>query len=101
MATPSLWGGGRCRRRGAGRQRQGGEREEEERESRDYRVPFRIAGSRGSSISLPDTRKHNMSSQDLAAQLNKEFASVTSVRAIASVRPSLQRGGGPGGGGRA
>ncbi len=51
------------------------------------------------SISLPDTRKHNMSSQDLAAQLNKEFASVTSVRAIASVRPSLQRGGGPGGGG--
>jgi multidrug efflux pump len=50
------------------------------------------------SIALPDTRKHKQSSQDLAAQLNKEFASITSVRAIASVRPSLQRGGGGGGG---
>ncbi|MCI3133772.1 efflux RND transporter permease subunit [Phenylobacterium aquaticum] len=51
------------------------------------------------SISLPDTRKHAMTSQDLAAQLNKQFASITSVRAIASVRPSLQRGGVGGGGG--
>ena len=51
------------------------------------------------SISLPDTRKHNITSQDLAAKLNKDFASITAVRAIASVRPSLQRGGGPGGGG--
>jgi multidrug efflux pump len=51
------------------------------------------------SIALPDTRKHKQSSQDLAAQLNKDFASITSVRAIASVRPSLQRGSGGGGGG--
>ncbi len=49
------------------------------------------------SIALPDTRKHKQSSQDLAAQLNKDFATITSVRAIASVRPSLQRGGGGGG----
>ncbi len=55
--------------------------------------------SGNASISLPDTRKHAMTSQDLAAQLNKQFASITSVRAIASVRPSLQRGGTGGGGG--
>ena len=45
---------------------------------------------------MPDDRKHKISSQDLAAQLNKEFSSITSARAIASVRPSLQRGGGGG-----
>ena len=47
--------------------------------------------------SLPDGGKHAISSQDLAAQLNKDFSKITSVRAIASVRPSLQRGGGGGG----
>jgi multidrug efflux pump len=40
-----------------------------------------------------------VTSNDLAAQLNKEFSSITSVRAIASVRGSLERGGGGGGGG--
>jgi multidrug efflux pump len=51
------------------------------------------------SASLPDNGKHKISAQDLAAQLNREFSSIPSVRAIASVRPSLQRGGGgPGGG---
>ncbi|MEO8114072.1 MAG: efflux RND transporter permease subunit, partial [Phenylobacterium sp.] len=54
--------------------------------------------SGGANAVLPETRKHKISSQDLAAQLNREFSSITSVRAIASVRPSLQRGGGPGGG---
>lgn len=38
-----------------------------------------------------------ISSQDLAAQLNREFSSITSVRVIASVRPAFQRGGGGGG----
>jgi multidrug efflux pump len=47
---------------------------------------------------MPDDRKHRISSQDLAAQLNRDFSSITSARAIASVRPSLQRGGGGGGG---
>lgn len=41
----------------------------------------------------------DISSQDLAAQLNRELSSITSVRAIASVRPAFQRGGGGGGGG--
>ncbi|MDB5424952.1 MAG: AcrB/AcrD/AcrF family protein [Phenylobacterium sp.] len=48
---------------------------------------------------MSDTKKHTITSQDLAAQLNREFSSITSARAIASVRPSLQRGGGGGGGG--
>ncbi|WP_332766974.1 efflux RND transporter permease subunit [Phenylobacterium sp.] len=39
-----------------------------------------------------------ITSNELAAQLNREFSSITSVRAIASVRGGLQRGG-PGGGG--
>lgn len=39
----------------------------------------------------------DISSQDLAAQLNRELSSITSVRAIASVRPAFQRGGGGGG----
>ncbi len=46
---------------------------------------------------LPDDAKHKISSQDLAAQLNKDFSKITAIRAIASVRPSLQRGGGGGG----
>ncbi len=48
---------------------------------------------------LPDTRS-GITSQDLAAQLNREFSTITSARVITSVRPGLQRGGGgPGGGG--
>jgi multidrug efflux pump len=46
---------------------------------------------------MSDDQKHTISSQDLAAQLNRDFSSITSARAIASVRPSLQRGGGGGG----
>lgn len=38
-----------------------------------------------------------ISSQELAADLNREFSSITSVRVIASVRPAFQRGGGGGG----
>ena len=47
---------------------------------------------------LPNDRKRKIDSQTLAAQLNREFASVTGARVIASVRPSLQRGGGGAGG---
>ena len=54
-------------------------------------------GASGSVI-LPE-KNPPMSSQDLAAQLNREFSTITGVRAIASVRPGLQRGGGGGGGG--
>ena len=50
-------------------------------------------------MSLPDQGKHKIKSQDLAAKLNKEFSSITAARVIASVRPSLQRGGSGGGGG--
>lgn len=46
---------------------------------------------------LPDDAEHKISSPDLAAQLNKDFSKITAIRAIASVRPSLQRGGGGGG----
>ena len=35
----------------------------------------------------------------MAAQLNRELSSITGARVIASVRPSIQRGGGGGGGG--
>jgi len=55
--------------------------------------------SGGGNASLPDTREHKISSQDLAAQLNREYSAITSARVIASVRPSIQRGGGGGGGG--
>src|SRR5690606_20272463 len=48
-------------------------------------------------VALPDKRVDGVTSQDLAAELNKEFSSITSARAIASVRPSIQRGGGGGG----
>jgi multidrug efflux pump len=47
---------------------------------------------------LPDGRGRKIDSQALAAQLNREFSSITGARVIASVRPSLQRGGGGGGG---
>ena len=46
---------------------------------------------------LADSAK--ISSQDLAAELNKDFSSITTVRANASVRGGFQRGGGGGGGG--
>jgi multidrug efflux pump len=55
--------------------------------------------SGGGNAGLPDTREHKISSQDLAAQLNREYSAITSARVIASVRPSIQRGGGGGGGG--
>ena len=45
---------------------------------------------------LPD-KNRKIDSQQLAAQLNREFSAITGARVIASVRPSLQRGG-PGGG---
>ena len=54
--------------------------------------------SASANVMLPE-KNPPIASQDLAAQLNKEFASITSVRTIASVRPGLQRGGGGGGGG--
>jgi multidrug efflux pump len=47
---------------------------------------------------LPDQGKHKMTSQALAAALNKEFATVTSIRAIAIPQGGLQRGGGGNGG---
>jgi multidrug efflux pump len=50
----------------------------------------------GNATLAPDT---DVTSNDLAAQLNRELSSITSVRAIASVRPAFSRGGGGGGGG--
>ncbi|WP_091739896.1 efflux RND transporter permease subunit [Phenylobacterium immobile] len=50
----------------------------------------------GGNVELPHDSK--VKSQELAAQLNRDFADITSARVIASVRPSIQRGGGPGGG---
>ena len=55
--------------------------------------------SGGGNAGLPDMREHKISSQDLAAQLNRDYSGITSARVIASVRPSIQRGGGGGGGG--
>jgi multidrug efflux pump len=49
-------------------------------------------------VVLPDrSSKTRISSQDMAAQLNRDLSSVTGARVIASVRPSIQRGGGGGG----
>jgi multidrug efflux pump len=53
--------------------------------------------SGNANVVLPDDAKHKIGSQELAAQLNREFSSITGARVIASVRPSLQRGGGGGG----
>jgi multidrug efflux pump len=50
----------------------------------------------GNANLAPDT---GVTSNELAAQLNRELSSITSVRAIASVRPAFSRGGGGGGGG--
>ncbi|MDP3659362.1 efflux RND transporter permease subunit [Phenylobacterium sp.] len=55
---------------------------------------FNTAG--GNAILSPDAK---ITSEELAAQLNRELSSVTSARVVASVQPSLQRGGGGGGGG--
>jgi multidrug efflux pump len=46
------------------------------------------------SAALPDKRDRRMTSQTLAATLNKEFSQVTSIRAIAIPQGGLQRGGG-------
>ncbi|MFN3514002.1 MAG: efflux RND transporter permease subunit [Phenylobacterium sp.] len=51
----------------------------------------------GGNATLAEDAK--ITSNELAAQLNRELSSITSVRAIASVRGGLQRGGGGGGGG--
>nr|MEA2797609.1 multidrug efflux pump [Phenylobacterium sp.] len=48
-------------------------------------------------VVLPDTGASKVSSQDMAAQLNRELSSITGARVIAAVRPSIQRGGGGGG----
>jgi multidrug efflux pump len=53
-------------------------------------------GGFGNANVAPDT---GVTSNELAAQLNRELSSITSVRAIASVRPAFSRGGGGGGGG--
>ncbi|MDB5435828.1 MAG: multidrug transporter AcrB [Phenylobacterium sp.] len=55
--------------------------------------------SGNANVVLPDTAKRKVSSQDMAAQLNRELSSITGARVIAAVRPSIQRGGGGGGGG--
>lgn len=55
--------------------------------------------SGGGNAGLSDTGGPRMSSLELAAQLNREYSAITSARVIASVRPSIQRGGGGGGGG--
>jgi multidrug efflux pump len=55
--------------------------------------------SGGGNAGLSDTDGPRMSSLELAAQLNREYSAITSARVIASVRPSIQRGGGGGGGG--
>jgi multidrug efflux pump len=50
-------------------------------------------------VVLPDTGNSKVTSQDMAAQLNRELSSITGARVIAAVRPSIQRGGAGGGGG--
>ncbi len=46
----------------------------------------------------PD-HKPRETAQAMAARLNRELSSITAARVVASVRPSIQRGGGGGGGG--
>jgi len=58
-----------------------------------------VAYNGGSANAVLPSKNRKIGSQELAAQLNREFASVTGARVIASVRPSLQRGGGGGAGG--
>ncbi|MCC7267414.1 MAG: efflux RND transporter permease subunit [Caulobacteraceae bacterium] len=54
--------------------------------------------SAGGNASLPPHNQRTISSNDLAAQLNREFQSITSARVIANTRGPFQRGGGSGGG---
>ncbi|MBW8815606.1 MAG: efflux RND transporter permease subunit [Caulobacterales bacterium] len=56
-----------------------------------------ISYNNGSANVVLPQKNRKIDSQTLAAQLNREFASITGARVIASVRPSLQRGG-PGSG---
>jgi multidrug efflux pump len=53
----------------------------------------------GSANAVMPDKHRKIGSQELAAQLNREFSTITGARVIASVRPSIQRGGGGGGGG--
>jgi multidrug efflux pump len=57
-----------------------------------------ISFNSGNANAVLPTEHRKIDSQTLAAQLNREFSSITGARVIASVRPSLQRGGGGGGG---
>ena len=47
-------------------------------------------------VVLSDWRKRKVTSQDMAAQLNREFSRITAARVITSVRGPFQRGGGSG-----
>jgi multidrug efflux pump len=47
---------------------------------------------------MKDWGKRKMTSDDVAAELNKSLSKITGVRAVASVRGPFQRGGGQGGG---
>jgi multidrug efflux pump len=53
----------------------------------------------GNGVVVTPQHRRRITSQHLAATLNRDLSQVTSLRAIASVRPGLQRGGGGGGGG--
>jgi multidrug efflux pump len=57
-----------------------------------------ISYNNGTANAVLPNKDRKIGSQELAAQLNREFSAITGARVIASVRPSLQRGG-PGSGG--
>jgi multidrug efflux pump len=57
-----------------------------------------VSYNNGTANAVLPNKNRTIGSQELAAQLNREFSAITGARVIASVRPSLQRGG-PGGGG--
>ncbi|CAN5171210.1 efflux RND transporter permease subunit [soil metagenome] len=54
--------------------------------------------SGSANLSMVDWHKRTQTADELAAELNKKFASITGVRVTATVRSPIQRGG-PGGGG--
>jgi multidrug efflux pump len=58
-----------------------------------------ISFNSGNANAVLPSQHRKIDSQTLAAQLNREFSAITGARVIASVRPSLQRGGGGGAGG--
>jgi multidrug efflux pump len=58
-----------------------------------------ISYNNGSANAVLPDKGRKIDSQTLAAQFNREFSSITGARVIASVRPSLQRGGAGGGAG--